>query len=173
MLRSTFKGIIANHTQETVSPVCLKIKHLHLYLYSFIHPWLTDSGFVLQIHSGLWTGWLGLFLLVHFCILGFTLRCQNVLFPPPTPLVFEVGINLLQDVNGVIDEQGQPGQPEKDPGSHEDAVPLWVYFVWVTVCKEMQSTCLRCVLIIAKMAWTWKWSGLYLPQNLQNQLCSA
>lgn len=49
--------------------------------------------------------------------------------------MFEVGVNLLQDVNGVIDEQGQPGQTEEDPGSHEDAVPLWVHSVWVIICE--------------------------------------
>lgn len=54
--------------------------------------------------------------------------------------MFEVGVNLLQDVDGVIDEQGQPGQTEEDPGSHEDAVPLWVHSVWVIICKGVKDS---------------------------------
>lgn len=46
-----------------------------------------------------------------------------------------MGVEPLQYVDGVIDDEGQPGQAEEDPGGHKDAVPLRVAFVWVTVCK--------------------------------------
>lgn len=80
-----------------------------------------------------------LFVLVRLFVLVSTLCFQTFLFPPSTTLMFEVGINLLQEVNGVIDKQGQPGQAEKDPGSHEEAVPLWVDFVWVIICEGIKE----------------------------------
>jgi len=51
------------------------------------------------------------------------------------PPLFEVAVEPLQDVDGVVDEEGQPGQAEEDPRGHEDAVPLGVCFVRIAVWK--------------------------------------
>lgn len=98
--------------------------------------------------------------------------------------MFEVGINLLQEVNGVIDKQGQPGQAKKDPWSHEDAVPVWVYLVWVIICEGIKESWKLQTVKDSVLITMEKHSNairiplkpgendlLYLPQSLQNQLC--
>lgn len=59
---------------------------------------------------------LDLIFLLHLCLWVVTL-CTARLFPLllSTPPLFEVGVEPLQDVNGVVDKQGQPGQAEEDP----------------------------------------------------------
>lgn len=52
------------------------------------------------------------------------------------PQLLAVRVESLQDVDGVVDEQSQPGQAEEDPRGHEDTVPLGVDRLRVAVCEQ-------------------------------------
>lgn len=54
----------------------------------------------------------------------------------PCPHLLAVGVKSLQDINGVVDKQSQPGQAKEDPRGHEDTVPLWVHLLRVAVCTQ-------------------------------------
>lgn len=59
---------------------------------------------------------LDLIFLLHLCVWVVTLCTARLfLLLLSTPPLFEVGVEPLQDVDGVVDKQGQPGQAEEDP----------------------------------------------------------
>lgn len=63
-----------------------------------------------------------------------------VLLPLTAPPQFDVSVELLQDVHGVVDDQCQPGQSKENPRGNEDAVPIWVVLVRVAVCERRYTT---------------------------------
>lgn len=96
---------------------------------------LTEISTLFSTLLSYW-GLLDLIFFVHLRVCVVALCTSRVfLLHLPAPPLFDVGVEPLQDVNGVIDKQGQPGQAEEDPWGHEEAVPLRVYFVWITICK--------------------------------------
>lgn len=76
---------------------------------------LTEISTLFSTLLSYW-GLLDLIFLVHLrvCVVA---PCTSRVFllHPPAPPLFDVGVEPLQDVNGVIDKQGQPGQAEEDP----------------------------------------------------------
>ena len=90
-------------------------------------------------HSSLLSYWrlLDLVFLLHLSLRGLRLSAAGLFLRPlPPPPLLEVGVEPLQDVDGVVDEQGEPGQAEEDPRGHEDAVPIRECFVWIIVCER-------------------------------------
>lgn len=77
--------------------------------------------------------------MLHLSV-GIVVVCALRLFQSllTTAAFFEEGVKPLQDVNGVVDEQGEPGQAKKDPRGHEDAIPVRVVFVWITIWKAQR-----------------------------------
>lgn len=82
---------------------------------------------------------LDLIIILHLSV-GIVVVCALRLFQSllTTAAFFEEGVKPLQDVNGVVDEQSEPGQAKKDPRGHEDAIPVRVVFVWITIWNAHQ-----------------------------------
>lgn len=76
---------------------------------------LTEISTLFSTLLSYW-GLLDLVFLVHLTVWGVAPCTSRVfLLHPPSPPLFEVGVEPLQDVNGVIDNQRQPGQAKEDP----------------------------------------------------------